>query len=264
MSDSIGYGAFCLPTPDIEGSIAPDEGTDDKSKNVMILELTIGRDASTGQLRISDGKQFQLFGDKNCVPQSVSREHVKLCLTEKGEYILRNLNIENDTYVNGKGVEQKLIKRGDRISLGADHWKLSWHKYLDPILPKLADIRPLENVWKEFRNNQVKSQIKERKFNALRSGTGLLTLTAVALGGVFGRDNSLYLYLYGAAAFISAIFFYLSYKWASKIPIENANFQEETKKKYVCPECGKQFILQDYDLLKQQGRCQYCKAIFIS
>lgn len=230
----------------------------------MILELTIGRDASTGQLRMSDGKQSQLFGEKDCVPKSVSREHVKLCVTEKGEYILKNLNIENDTYVNGKGVEQKLIQRGDQISLGTDHWKLSWHKYLDPILPKFADIRPLEKVWQDFRDNQVKSQIKERKFNALRSGTGLLTLTAVALGGVFGRDNSLYLCLYGAAALISAIFFFLSYKWASKIPIENAKFQEEAERKYVCPECGKLFPLQKYDQLKQQGRCVHCKAIFIS
>ena len=230
----------------------------------MILELTIGRDASTGQLRMSNGKQSQLFGENDCVPKSVSREHVKLCVTEKGEYILKNLNIENDTYVNGKGVEQKLIQRGDQISLGTDHWKLSWHKYLDPILPKFADIRPLEKVWQDFRDNQVKSQIKERKFNALRSGTGLLTLTAVALGGVFGRDNSLYLCLYWAAALISAIFFFLSYKWASKIPIENAKFQEEAERKNVCPECGKLFPLQKYDQLKQQGRCVHCKAIFIS
>ena len=230
----------------------------------MILELTIGRDAISGQLRMSNGKQAQLFGEKECVPKSVSREHVCICVTEKGELILKNLNVENDTYVNGKGVEQKQIKKGDRIELGNERWVLSWKEYLDPVLPKFADIKPLEQIWKDFKSSQIKNQIKERKFNALRSATGLLTMAAVALSGVFGRDNSLYLCLYGSAAVISALFFILSYRWASKIPIENAMFQEDTEKKYKCPQCGKLFPLQKYDQLKQQGRCMHCKAIFIS
>lgn len=230
----------------------------------MILELTIGRDATTGQLRMSNGKQSQNFGDKDGVPKSVSREHVSLSVTEKGEIILKNLNVENDTYVNGKGIEQKQIQRGDRIELGNDRWELSWNQFLDAVIPKFADIRPLEQVWKDFRTRQVEMQIKERKFNALRSATGLLTMAAVALSGVFGRDNSLYLCLYGTAALISAVFFVLSYRWASKIPMENAKLQEEAEKKYVCPECGKLFPLQKYEQLKQQGRCMNCKAIFIS
>jgi DNA-directed RNA polymerase subunit RPC12/RpoP len=232
----------------------------------MILELTIGRDASTGQLRMSNGKQSQLFGEKDCVPKSVSREHVKLCVTEKGEYILKNLNIENDTYVNGKCVEQKLIQRGDRILLGTDHWKLSWHKYLDPILPKFADIRPLEKIYQDYENKRLRMQIKERRFNTIRSATGILTLGAMALSinGFLGKETPIYGYLYIVAAIITALGFVWSYRLASKIPIENDKHLKETKKKYVCPECGKQFVLQDYDQLKQQGRCQYCKAIFIS
>lgn len=230
----------------------------------MILELTIGRDATTGQLRMSNGKQTQLFGEKVIVPKSVSREHVCISVTEKGELILKNLNVENDTYVNGKGVEQKLIQQGDKIELGNDHWALSWEEYLDPVLPKFADVRPLEQVWKDFKSNQIKIQIKERKFNALRSATGLLTMTAVALSGLFGRDNSLYLCLYGSAAVISALFFILSYKWASKIPLENSQLQEDTEKKYKCPQCGKLYPLQKYEQLKQQGRCLHCRALFIS
>lgn len=230
----------------------------------MILEFIIGRDTTTGQLKISNGKQALLFGEKNSVSRSVSRDHVSISVTEKGELILKNLNVENDTYVNGKGIEQKLIQQSDKIELGNERWELSWKEYLDPVIPKFADIRPLEKVWKDFKNSQIKNQIKERKFNALRSATGLLTMAAVALSGVFGRDNSLYLCLYGSAAVVSAFFFILSYRWASKIPIENAKLQEETEKKYMCPQCGKLYPLQKYDQLKQQGRCMHCKAIFIS
>lgn len=230
----------------------------------MILEFIIGRDTTAGQLKISNGKQALLFGEKNSVSRSVSREHVSISVTEKGELILKNLNVENDTYVNGKGIEQKLIQQSDKIELGNERWELSWKEYLDPVIPKFADIRPLEKVWKDFKNSQIKNQIKERKFNALRSATGLLTMAAVALSGVFGRDNSLYLCLYGSAAVVSALFFILSYRWASKIPMENAKLQEETEKKYMCPQCGKLYPLQKYDQLKQQGRCMHCKAIFIS
>ncbi len=230
----------------------------------MILELTIGRDATTGQLRIDNGKQAKSFGERASVPTSVSREHVKLSVTEKGELILKNLHIENDTFVNDRSIGQKLIKRGDKIELGNERWELSWENVFDPVLPKFCDIRPLEQVWNTYRKSQIKNQIRERKFNALRSATGLLTIGAVALSGVFGRDNSLYLFLYGSAALMSAVFFILSYRWASKIPIENAKLQEDTEKKYVCPQCGKLFPLQKYDQLKQQGCCIHCKGIFIS
>ena len=230
----------------------------------MLLELTIGRDATTGQLRMSNGKQAQSAGAKDSVPKSVSREHVRLSVTEKGELILKNLHVENDTFVNGRAVEQKLVQRGDKIELGNERWELSWEKVLDPVIPKFCDIRPLEQVWKDYRESQIENQIRERRFNALRSATGLLTMGAVALSGVFGRDNSLYLALYGSAGLISAVFFVLSYRWASKIPIENAKLQEEAEKKYACPQCGKLFPLQKYDQLKQQGCCIHCKGVFIS
>ena len=232
----------------------------------MILELIIGRDATTGQLRMSNGKQAQLFGEKGCVPKSVSREHVCISVTEKGDIILKNLNVDNDTYVNGKGIEQKLILQGDKIELGNERWVLSWKEHLDTVLPKFADIRPLEQVGKDFRNMQIKMQIKERRFNAIRSATGILTIGAMALSlnGFLGKENPIYGYLYVVAAIITLLAFIWSYRLASKIPLENARIQEEAEKKYKCPSCGCLFPLQKYDHLKQMGRCSHCKAIFIS
>ena len=230
------------------------------------LELTIGRDATTGKLRMSNGKQAQLFGEKESVPKSVSREHVSISVTEMGEIILKNLNVENDTYVNGKGIEQKVIKQGDKIELGNERWVLSWKEYLDAVLPKFVDIRSLEQVWEEYKSNHLKMQIKERRFNAIRSATGILTLGAMALSlnGFLGKENPIYGYLYIAAAIVTALGFIWSYRLASKIPLENARNQEEAEKKYKCPQCEKLFPLQKYEQLKQQGKCMHCKAIFIS
>lgn len=230
------------------------------------MELIIGRDATTGQLRMSNGKQAQLFGEKECVPKSVSREHVCISVMDKGEIILKNLNMENETFVNGKGVEQKQIKQGDKIELGNEHWVLSWKDYLDSVFPMFVNIRPLEQVWKDYRSNQLKMQIKERRFNAIRSATGILTLGAMALSlnGFLGKENPIYGYLYIVAAIVTALGFIWSYRLASKIPLENARIQEEAEKKYKCPQCGKLFQLQKYEQLKQQGRCMHCKAIFIS
>lgn len=232
----------------------------------MKLEVVIGRDAATGQLKMNIGKQTKSFGEKNSVPKSVSREHVSISVIENGKLVLKNLNVENETYVNGKGVEQKLIQRGDRIELGNDHWRLSWDDYLEPVLPEFADISPLEQVWKDYKSKQVKTQIKERRFNAIRSATGILTMGAMALSinGFLGKENPVYGYLYIAAAIITAIGFFWSFRLASKIPLENIRIQEEAENKYKCPVCGKLFTLQKYDQLKQQGHCSHCKAIFVS
>ena len=205
-----------------------------------------------------------MFGGKNSVPTSVGRIHVSISVSETGETVLKNMNMANDTYVNGKGVEQKLIRHGDRIELGNEHYLLPWEGCLDLVLPKFADIRHLEQVWKAHRVELTRIQIRERRFNALRSATGLLTMAAMVLGGIFGRDNTLYFCLYGAAAVISVIFFALSYRWASKVPLETSRLQEETEKQYCCPACGCLFPLQKYEQLKQLGRCGHCKAVFIS
>jgi hypothetical protein len=47
----------------------------------------------------------------------VSRRHAQVTLSEGG-YVLRDLNSENGTYVNGERIQERLLAHGDRVQIG--------------------------------------------------------------------------------------------------------------------------------------------------
>lgn len=226
-----------------------------------MTEILIGRDADSGRLRLTVGNKTSTFGEKNTVPRSVSQEHVKLTIGDDGSLVLTNLNTANDTFVNQRSIERKRIHEGDRIVLGYEHYRLDWEQ-LRPFIPKMADITPLEQVWKDYQAERLAMQIRERRFNTLRSATGLITMLAVVLGTVTGRDNMLFMGLYVLAAVVSVVFFFIAYRTSSKIPMEQTRLTEEVKKNYKCPACGSLLTLQDYDMLRQTKGCPHCGTLW--
>jgi hypothetical protein len=227
-----------------------------------MMTLTIGRDSQKGQLRMVAGSQTLLVGSKQSVPMSVGREHLRLTIDDDGRVILKNLNVENDTYVNGVGVEVKVIRRNDKIELGNDRYLLDW-EVLDPFMPKFADIRPMKRVWDKYQQALLDQQIKERRSNALRSVTGIFTMSALVLGFFFGRESTLIASIYAIAITVSMGFFIKSFIDSSKIPHQQQALRDSLPKKYVCP-CCKHFLgNQSYDIVSQSKSCPHCKAIFI-
>lgn len=223
--------------------------------------IIIGRDTKTSQLRMTaNGKSAVISGKEN-VPMGVGREHISITIDDEGSIVLQNLNIENDTYVNGIGVETKRLKNGDRIELGKDHYRIGWD-FLQPFIPKYADIRPLKDVWEEYQNKVLQMQIMERRSGVLRSATGLITMAAMVLGVFTGRDNPMYLTLYIIAGVVSAAFFVKAYLNSSKMPKMQQELRDSLPKKYVCPSCGHFMGNQSYEILSQGKACPYCKAIY--
>ncbi len=221
-------------------------------------ELIIGRDAETNKLRITVDGKSAAFGAADSVPRSVSQQHVKFTIGDDGSLLLTNLNVDNDTYVNHRCIETKRLTHGDRITLGSDNYKLTWD-ILDPFIPQMADITPLRNVWNEYQEKRLKMQIKERRFNALRSATGLFSMVAMVLGFSIGRGDAVF-YLYIAAAVISLVFFVIAYMQSSRIPRQQDQLLQDTKRRYKCPACGRLLNLQDFEMLRQSHGCPHCKA----
>ncbi len=226
-----------------------------------MVTVIIGRDHRTNQLyRMANGKA-QLIKQEKPVPTSVSKEHISLTITDDGKMILKNLNVQNYTFVNMVGVESKLIQEGDRIELGTGHYVLDWN-IIKSFVPKYADIRPLKKVWEDYQNELMDLNIKERRFGHLRSATGLITTAAVILGFVTGRDNPLFIILYVVAGVISAYFFFKAYSECDKTPKRIQEIKEAFPHKYVCPNCGHFLDNRSYDILVQDGKCRHCQAIF--
>lgn len=213
------------------------------------MEIIIGRDIQSGKLSLKVDGKGEIQGQQHC----------KLTINN-GQMRLNNLDVNNYTYVNGQSIESKAVTLNDMIELGKDHYLLDWSQ-LKPYLP--IDIGPLKLVWEEYERQNLKLQIKERKFNALRSATGLITMIAIVLSLASGGRNKWYLMLYAIAIIISVAFFIKAYIDSSKLPQKRQDLSKQFQRDYVCPHCGHFMGNQPFDILVQNSSCPYCKKQFI-
>lgn len=222
------------------------------------MEIRIGRDTESTKLRLTAGGKSVLYSNGG-VPASVLENHC--LLIADGEHLrIKNLDINAYTYVNGQAVESKAIRRHDKIELGKDKYPFDWNA-LSSFLP--ADIRPLEAVWNQFEKQNISLQISERKFNTLRSATGLITMVAIALSIATGGRSLWYVALYALAIIVSLIFFVKAYLDSSKMPQKRQELTRGFQRDYVCPHCGHFLGNQSYEILTQNDQCPYCKTKFI-
>lgn len=223
------------------------------------MEILIGRDTETGKLRLTVDGRDAVYSEERPLPSSVLPTHCALTLSDD-ELRIRNIDINNFTYVNNQCIESKVIRQGDRIELGEDRYVLNWNA-LNAVLP--TDIRPLQAVWDEYEKQNIQLQIAERKFNTLRSATGLITMAAIALSIATGGRSFWYVVLYAIAIIISVVFFIKAYRDSSKIPQKRQDLSRQFQRDYVCPHCGHFMGNQSYEILAQNAGCPYCKTKFI-
>lgn len=227
------------------------------------MEYIIGRDPQTSQLKVAFGQQSIRLGNSGDVPMTVSRQHCLLTV-DNGHCTIKNLKPQNVTFVNDMAIAQKNVKESDNVALGSEKYSIDLASILKAIqqhAPKTADIRPLQVLWEEHDQHSLDQVIAERKFNALRGATGLITMTAIILALTVGR-NIWYLVLYCVAIFASFFFTVKAYKDSTNVPKRRKEQERVFRSKYVCPNCGHHFTMP-YDELSQYEACPYCKAKFI-
>ena len=222
------------------------------------MEIIIGRDQQTRQLSIVKDGVTKHYGQPGSVPMDVSRHHLSLQPIDEGKWKIKNLNEQNVTFVNGIAIESKNISENDKVELGNSHYLLNWDALSEP-KEETVDIRPLKIIWKEYDEKKFDSQIAERKFNAARSATGIITMLAIACSIILGH-GPIYIILYALAIGISLAFTYLAYKKSTEVPKHQRELTKRFQQTYVCPKCGHFMGFQDYDILVQSDACPYCKT----
>lgn len=222
------------------------------------MEIIIGRDQQTRQLSIVKDGVTKHYGQPGSVPMDVSRHHLSLQPIDEGKWKIKNLNEQNVTFVNGIAIESKSISEKDKVELGNSHYLLNWEALSEP-KEEIVDIRPLKIIWKEYDEKKFDSQIAERKFNAARSATGIITMLAIACSIILGH-GPIYIILYALAIGISLAFTYLAYKKSTEVPKQQRELTKRFQQTYVCPKCGHFMGFQDYDILVQSDACPYCKT----
>lgn len=222
------------------------------------MEIIIGRDQNTRQLSVVKDGSPKLYGQPNSVPMDVSRHHISLQPAGVGKWLIKNLNEQNVTFVNGIAVESKTISENDKIELGNSHYLLNWDALSEP-KEETVDIRPLKKIWNDYDEQRLEIQIAERKFNAARSATGIITMLAIACSLILGH-GPVYLILYALAIGISVVFTYQAYQKSSDVPRRQREMNKEFQRLYVCPKCGHFMGFTDYEILTQSDACPYCKT----
>lgn len=227
-----------------------------------MIKIIIGRDQNSDKLRLIVGGKAIATADNGVVPKSVGREHVCLTVDDDGSIVLRNLDINNDTYVNSIGVEVKMINQGDRIELGKDHFRLNW-SLLEPFMPKFADIRPLKEVWDDYNKQMKKLKVRQKNNGLLASVPMAFTMVGGFVSSVAPPEVRPYtLILTGIAIVI--LFFGLYKRFTDDTIEETEKLNEKLQLNYVCPCCGRFLGNQPYSLISKAKNCSNpsCKAIY--
>ena len=220
------------------------------------MELIIGRDAESSQLKISADKQSKLFGAKGSVPGSVSRQHCSLTINADNTYLVKNIKAQNATYVNGVAVESKVVKEGDSIELGVDHYMLEW-SFVNEMKPKMADIRPLKKVWEDY--NLEKKRIREKQ-----KTVGLLASVPMGISMFGGLVTAIIPGIF-TIAFTAIAFLIMLYGLYRRATDKSAEELEELNTKmqrdYSCPNC-RRYLGQPFEQLMLMDNCPYCRTMF--
>ena len=241
------------------------------------MEIIIGREKATtpgqmaGRLELTVGGKKTYYGAYQSVDQHVSGQHCTLTVAPDGTLTLKNIKIQNVTYVNGSEVHSKVVTPRDTIILGGGGYVLPWAA-ITPLLPKQADVRHLERVFNDYEKGVETIQKQQQKQVAYRSVIGVCSTLAIALGillsttgGFSGGKAAITLPLYGIVIIANIYFAVKAFK------DDKTERMKELKKRFqhdcVCPgangqPCGQYFGgFGFYGNLPQQ--CPKCKATLI-
>ena len=180
------------------------------------MVINIGREEGKEKARLSvscSGKTL-FAGNPGCVPKSVSREHLRIILSDENETVtLENTSENNLVYVDGMDVRRfSGVSRAARVELGPDRFPVDLNA-LVRLFPQTLKIGHLKEVEERYRKARREYQIRQARFNALSTITPILTMGSIA-AGIFIKDENLA--ALRAAMYILAVLlavFFFVFRW---------------------------------------------------
>ncbi len=228
-----------------------------------MLDIIIGRDATTQQLRVAstDGKLNKAFGTPKCVPMNVSRKHAQLTIADDGTTCtIRNLNEANITRAAGQPIVAKQIQVGDLVELGESRFVLNWD-FIRPLIPKTVDVTPLKEVWEEFKQRDMAISRRVKNDMLLARIPMVFSMAGGLLIGIEPEWRSFSIPLTAVAVLLMLVGILRQLNFDQKKETENN--RQWLQDHYKCPGCGYIFPQQDYHVLfTNYSACPHCKAKF--
>lgn len=223
------------------------------------MEIVIGRDHQTQRLCVMKDGNTRLYGQPGSVPMDVSRRHISLQTTDDSRWLIKNLNGQNVTFVNGIAVESKTITEHDKVELGNSHYLFPWNAISEP-QAETVDISSLKAVWDEYQQNDIAIRNRQKNTGLLASIPLGFSMLGGIIAGIAPDIRELALLLTGIAF---VLFLYgLWRRSKDNTAIELKSLQEDFERKWICPKCKRPLNFRSYTILEQNDACPYCRTKF--
>ena len=242
------------------------------------MEIIIGREnVANPRLQLIVDGLAKFYGEAGSVPKSVSRKHCKLEMTSTTLKI-ENISGSNVLYINGHEFDAKNVQITDVVELGPDKYRLdletlvsvmsrqtvSGHegKNGETIKPEYS-LAHLEQIWNEYDKAKFDIQVRERKFNALSSGTGILSMAGMTCSFI-PAFASVRVILIVIALILVVVVFLLRVKKSDQVPLLQRELEKNFHKHYVCPnpKCRHFLGNQPFEDISKNVACPWCKSKF--
>ena len=195
----------------------------------------------------------------------------KHCAIEKCSdniLVVRNLNKNSKTFINGQEITRAELKPGDQMVLGEHPIEYTWLKNEIDRMYAIASVdytKDFENLKQLYIEYQEKVKNTTRKYQRQDSFVRMsCSLLPVAASIILRKELGVNAYVPGclASAFVTLAGFFTNVNSRSK---EELNDLKVTfLLKYKCPKCNSRFGDIDWRLLADQKKCNTCKLEFPS
>jgi len=209
------------------------------------------------------------WSPKNHIPIENVDIFEKHCAVEKFSesiFIVKNLNKNSKTFINGQEITNAELRPGDQLILGRHPIEYSWLKREIERIDRVVSV----DYSKEFANlKQLHIEYQEkvkginrkyqRQDGILRMSCSLLPVVGSIL---LRKELGVNAYVPGclASAFVTAAGFFTN--TSSRTKEELKYLKVAFLLKYKCPKCNSRFGDIDWRLLADQKRCNSCKLEF--
>lgn len=230
------------------------------------MEIIIGREPINNRLSISVGMKKTFLGNKNTVPNNISRAHCRLLIDDNGNIVLSNLKEENTTYVGDNEIMSKNINSTDKVYLGSEKFEIDVNAIIDAAKkiiaadnPTIYSLRPLEKVWNEYEKDLLDMQVAQAKKANKQRLQGILSLLATVCAFIEALNVLRFVILSLALGF-AIYFFWQENKTGGLFAVKKNARDKRFQNEYVCPnpDCKSFKGSTAYITLKNVKSCPVC------
>ncbi len=211
------------------------------------------------------------FGKPGSVPPTVSREQCRITVEDTKEIFLENISKSGSPiFINGVPAMSHMLRSTDEVALGKDHFRLDVYGVVKEVCKSLVyDTSQIKKIYEDYENENLRTQIRNGRFNAMQRLSMVFTIGSGALVAVFsmmGKEGPNIVLFRNICMILAGVFLLataiISIVKAGSDPLKQKERKARFEESYRCPNpmCNKSLGAKSYKSLIMDGECPFCKC----